>query len=171
MNTEFSIPFATEWTLPAAVSNTNMAYATLQVLMHFGWTSTGVAISHTDLGETTYGLLKMVGMRIKQQIYLSDNYSSVQSRMARVMKPSGARVVIAAVSSGIEAKNLLKAAHSKNIAAEGYGFIIAGHGARYVKGLTEFDLEPILYTGGVFIVETGMENAGNVEDYIALITK
>lgn len=168
---EFEIPFSTEWTYPAAVSNQNMAYATYQVMTHFGWSATAVAVTPNDLGEKTGDLLTMVGMQIKTHIYLSEQYSSVHSRVSRIVKPSGVRVITAAVATGIEAKNLLKATYQKNIAGPGYGFVISGHGAEYVENLTELDKEDVLWTGPIFIVETGTETAGSIEEYIALITK
>lgn len=91
------------------------------------------------------------------------------SRVARVIKTNGARVVTS-VANAVQAKNLLLASQRKKVGGEGYGFIIAGSGAQFVKNVNlAEEPEPLLHTGGVFIVEAGTETAGSTGEYISLV--
>jgi hypothetical protein len=93
------------------------------------------------------------------------------NQVGRIIKPTGTRYTVVYHDSN-SVKMYLKAIEQKYIGSYGFAHVAVGEGHIYLYSLTPADLEPLLRTGVLFVVEKGLEIATNPNDLnVARIAK
>jgi hypothetical protein len=78
--------------------------------------------------------------------------------IGRIIKPSGTRISLIFHDEKMT-KKFLKSLYQKNIGGDGFGYLSVGTGWLYLYDLGPDDVEKLLHTGPMFLVERGVEPA------------